>query len=63
MKKDKIDEDWRLIKVSKDLISHYEAWHFEGETVYMLARQTWQRFMTPCFRQNTLLKQDYPIPY
>ncbi len=41
MKKDKIDEDWRLIKVSKDsLISHYEAWHFEGETVYMLARQT-----------------------
>ena len=41
MKKDKLDEDWRLIRVDQDsTISWYEIWQFEGETVYMVTRPT-----------------------
>ncbi len=39
MKKDKLDEDWRLIRVDQDsTISWYEIWQFEGEMVYMVTR-------------------------
>lgn len=41
MKKDKLDEDWRLIRVDQDsTISWYEIWQFEGEMVYMVTRPT-----------------------
>jgi len=39
MKKDKIDETWRLIRVDQDsTVSWYELWQFEGEIVYMITR-------------------------
>jgi hypothetical protein len=39
MKKDKIDETWRLIRVDEDsTVTWFELWQFEGETVYMTTR-------------------------
>jgi len=39
MKKDKIDETWRLIRVDEDsTVTWYEMWQFEGEQVYMITR-------------------------
>lgn len=39
MKKDKLDETWRLIRVDEDsTVSWYELWQFEGEMVYMVTR-------------------------
>lgn len=39
MKKDKLDEDWRLIRVDQDsTISWFEIWQFQGEMVYMITR-------------------------
>lgn len=39
MKKDKLDETWRLIRVDQDsTISWYELWQFEGEKVYITSR-------------------------
>ncbi|HPB01591.1 MAG TPA: hypothetical protein PLZ67_01430 [Bacteroidales bacterium] len=39
MKKDKLDETWRLVRVDQDsTISWFELWQFEGEMVYMTTR-------------------------
>lgn len=41
MKKDKIDETWRLVRVDQDsTISWFELWEFQGEMVYMTTRPT-----------------------